>query len=110
RDRRTTIGILLSLTMFIWCIGAVRSDNQRWVKNLHEGHQSEKFHNAVERLNRREGASGEFDQCSVCHERRGWVENLVSTMEPVKHTVCERCHETTPKGAETAKPPSLSTF
>jgi hypothetical protein len=96
RDRRTTVAILLSLLICIWCIGAAQSDNRRWIGNLHKGHQSGAFYRAVDQLNERHVEVGKLDQCSVCHEPRNWAINLVDTMEPVSQLTCQRCHQRTP--------------
>src|SRR5687767_7574424 len=100
RDRRTLVGLVMSLAIFVWCIGAARSDTRRWVENLHQGHQSSNFKAALARLNQR-FAPEKVDECTVCHQERSWVPNLATTMAPVPQASCARCHRSSPSKAET---------
>ncbi len=105
RYRRSLMVAGISVVLFGWCVAsAAPSDNARWVKNLHAGHQSEKFREAVSTLN----ASGKLhlDECTACHTPQNWVANLVLPKPPVQDAACRKCHEPSPgesQGADFGK-------
>jgi hypothetical protein len=54
---RASLAVAASVVLFLWCIAAARSDNRRWLADLHSGHRSPKFTAALAQL-RQSGASG----------------------------------------------------
>ena len=101
RNSRLWWGIGVTVATFAWCVAlSARADNDRWLKDLHTGHQSADFQRALAALNGRQSAE-RFDRCSVCHERRNWITNLVQPLAKVQDTSCRRCHEATPAAGTT---------
>lgn len=109
RDRRTTFAVVLSVLIFVWCIGAAQSDTRRWVQNLHEGHQSINFESALDKLKARPGWEA-TDECNVCHDDRGWASNLIFSMAPVRQGTCLHCHRSAPIGAKDDGPMGLTSL
>jgi len=99
RDRRTTFAVVLSVLVFAWCIGSASSDNRRWLENLHKGHQSATFQDALAKLKARPGWET-MDECNVCHEDRSWMSNVIYSMAPVRDTACLHCHRPVPPGSK----------
>ena len=98
RYRRVVLGCVLSVVTLAWCVASAHSDNQRWVRNLHQGHQSPEFRKALTQIRASAGGSA-LDECSVCHGTRGWVPTLLDQRPPVSQDSCRRCHEAVPAGA-----------
>lgn len=102
RYRRSLMVTGISVVLFGWCVAsAAPSDNARWVKNLHSGHQSETFRKAVAGLN----AAGQvrLDECTACHSPQNWVSNLILPKPPVQDAACRKCHEPAPPESESGE-------
>lgn len=96
RNTRSWWVLGVTALTFAWCVAlSARADNDRWLKDLHSGHRSADFQRALAALNGRPGVQ-RFDRCSVCHERRSWIANLVQPLPKVQDATCRRCHEATP--------------
>lgn len=109
--RRSLMVTGLSVILFGWCLAsAAPSDNERWLKDLHSGHQSTKYASAVAALNAK-GAGVKLDQCSACHTPRNWVLNLVAERPKVEDAACRQCHQPAPEesaGTEAASAVGVS--
>jgi len=92
--RRALLVALVSAVLFGWCLTSARGDNGRFLRALHERHQSDRFEAALALLNNRVRSGAPFDECSACHESKGFLTSLVFVMPPVLDSSCLRCHDT----------------